>query len=262
MGRLTWGDSGTRFFETGIDRGVLFIDDDPGVSWSGLTDVNEEPDGGESKPYYQDGFKYLNASSNEEYKATLSAFTYPEEFEACEGLVASRQGLYLGHQKRKPFSLSYRTMVGNDVDQHGAYKIHIVYNILAAPSSKAYKGISENIDPMVMSWDLTTIPNYISGYKPTAHLIIDSRHTDPSVLALVENFLYGDDENLSALPDYESLLEMFDTVQDLVVIDHGDGTWSATASFGIIQMTDPITFVITSPSAVFTDDTTYTLSSP
>lgn len=261
MTKLQWNSVGSRYYEGGIDRGVLYIDDQTGVAWNGLTSVAENPSGGEAQPFYLDGIKYLNTSSPEEFQATLTAFTYPLEFEHCSGTYEPRPGMYLTQQKRKSFNLSYRTRIGNDLDNDYGYKIHLVYNALASPTNRPNSTFDSAIDPMDFSWNLTTRPPSISGYKPTSHIVIDSRYTDPTILSLVENILYGTDTDSPRMPSFAELISIFDTIATLTIIDNGDGTWTATAPFDVIRMLDATTFAITADSAVFIDDTSYTISS-
>ena len=212
MTRIAWGTPGERFFETGIDRGVLYIDNFDGVPWNGITSVSEAPTGGEARPYYLDGYQYLNISAAEEFEATINAFSSPREFDICDGTLSISNGLYATQQPRKSFHLSYRTMVGNDTEgaEHG-YKIHLVYNALAAPSSRDNTSIGDSAAPIGFSWAITTLPPAITGIKPTAHMVIDSRMTPPELLAEIEDILYGSNSNSSHMPDVEELMSIFNT---------------------------------------------------
>jgi hypothetical protein len=208
--RLNWDLSGQRFYEVGIDRGVLFVDAAAGVPWVGLISVSESPSGGTPQPYYIDGLKYLNISSAEEFEATIEAYSSPHEFGPCDGTVAIQNGLYVTQQPRKQFSFSYRSKVGNDTqsEDHG-YKIHIVYNALAAPSQRTNKTINDSVDVINLSWSITTLSPPISGFKPTAHMVIDSRYSDPTALSTVEDILYGSDSLTSSLPTPDDLIDIF-----------------------------------------------------
>ena len=193
MTRLVWGETGTRNFEAGVDRGVLYPPSSSvGVPWNGLTSVNERPLGGDSSPYYHDGVKYMQIARAEEFEATIEAYSAPSEFASCDGTSAIYLGLYLTQQPRKQFGFSYRTLIGNDLDStsHG-YKIHIVYNALAKPSSRANYTISNSPDAMSLSWDITTVPIAITGFKPTSHIVISSLVATSAHLIAVENILYG-----------------------------------------------------------------------
>lgn len=210
MPRLNWSAIGERYFETGIDRGVLYVGNNPGVAWSGLTSVSESPSGGDARPYYIDGVKFLNISSAEEYQATINAFGSPTEFGPCDGTISVRNGLFVTQQPRKSFGLSYRTKLGNDVDgpEH-AYKIHIVYNALAAPSQRDHNSIGDSVSPSTSSWSITTLPPAITGYKRTAHLVVDSRYTASNSLVKVEDILYGNDNAAARLPTPNELVSIF-----------------------------------------------------
>jgi hypothetical protein len=174
MTRLNWDVVGERTFETGVDRGVLYVDGSDGVPWNGLISVSESPSGADLSEYYIDGIKYLQLLAGEEFTATIDAFTYPDEFASCDGTRSVGNGLFVTQQPRKGFSLSYRSQVGNDVDgiSHG-YKIHVVYNALAAPSARQRNSLSDSIAPLNFSWQISTKPPRFAGYKPTAHLVID-----------------------------------------------------------------------------------------
>lgn len=210
MTRLAWGAHGERYFEAGTDRGVLYLDGQTGVPWNGLRAVNEAPSGGEPRPYYVDGFKYLNVATAEEFKATLDAFSSPPEFGVCDGTKSIQNGLFVTQQPRKQFNLSYRTMVGNDHDgvDH-AYKIHVVYNALAAPSTRNNQTRGSDSTPMDLSWSITTRPPKMNGLRPTAHVVIDSRLTPPALLASIEDILYGGPEADAMLPSMPELMQLF-----------------------------------------------------
>lgn len=261
MPRLDWDAPGTRFYEAGVDRGVLYVAGQPGVVWNGLTSVNESPSGGEPRPYYIDGVKYLNLSAPEEFEATISAFTYPVEFELCDGSVQPRQGMFLTHQRRKNFGLSYRSLIGSDQSENLGYKLHVVYNALASPTGRDHGTLKEQNDPEEFSWKITTKPPAMDGYKRTSHIVIDSRTTDPTVLSEIEDILYGTDSDSARIPTLEELIGVYDTVSTMTVVDNGDGTFTVTAPYDVIRMLDDETFEITSNNAVFIDEETYTLSS-
>ncbi len=197
--KLQWDKIGERLYETGLDRGVLYPmgtngNYDKGVAWNGLTAVNENPSGAESTPLYADNQKYLNLTSAEDFGATVEAYTYPPEFEVCDGSAEIAPGVTIGQQNRKLFGLSYRTLVGNDTEgqEHG-YKLHLVYGAQAAPSQKNRETVNDNPDAVKFSWELTTTPVDVSGFKPTAHLSIDSTKVDAEKLAALEEILYGKD---------------------------------------------------------------------
>lgn len=198
MTALTWDQVGERYYETGVDRGVLYIPNgsgiyDVGVAWNGLTTVTETPAGAESSPQYADNIKYLNLVSAEEFGATIEAFTYPEEFGQCDGTAAPSAGVLLGQQGRKTFGLAYRTRLGNDLDGTDfGYKLHLIYGALAAPSEKAYSTINDSPEAITFSWEVATTPVLVEGYKPTSLIVVNSAEVDPADLANLEEILYGD----------------------------------------------------------------------
>ena len=206
MPKLTWDNIGERLFETGVKQGVLYpIQSDgkytKGVAWNGLTAVTESPSGAEATPLYADDIKYLNLLSNEEFGATIEAYTYPDEFAECDGSAELATGVMIGQQKRKVFGLCYRTTIGNDVDgnDHG-YKLHLIYGCLAAPSEKAYSTINDSPEAITFSWEVTTTPVNVEGFKPTSQITIDSTKADPTKLAALEAVLYGSAETEAKLP--------------------------------------------------------------
>lgn len=210
MARVSWSDVGQRFYEAGTDRGVLFVPGQDGVPWNGLIGVNESPTGGEPKAYYSDGYKYLNLASAEEYVATIRAYASPREFDICDGTAPIHNGLFATQQTRKSFGLTYRTLVGNDTDGLGhGYKIHLVYNALAASADRAYETRGSNSTPLVMSWTISTLAPIVVGVRPTAHFVIDSRRTPPLLLEAIENILYGTEATVSRLILPQELVDMF-----------------------------------------------------
>ena len=202
---LTWDNNGERFYETGVQKGVLYpqvgTTYPKGVAWNGLTAVTESPSGAEATALYADDTKYLNLISNEEFGATVEAYTYPEEFAECDGSAAIAKGVTAGQQKRKAFGLCYRTTLGNDTDGNDyGYKIHVIYGALAAPSEKAYASINDSPEAITFSWELTTTPVNVSGFKPTASLTIDSTKVDSEKLKQLEEILYGSKTANARLP--------------------------------------------------------------
>lgn len=266
MTKLIWGTVGERFYETGVDRGVLYLDGASGVPWNGLISVSESPSGGEAKPYYQDGFKYANSAAPEEFNASIEAYTYPDEFAVCDGTSAMANGLYITQQQRKSFGLSYRTRVGNDVSNidHG-YKIHIIYNAQANPSEKSYSTSSDDPEASTFSWDISTRQTKFEdpsfGVKYGSHLILDSRIIYPWAMEIIEKTLYGDATTEPSLPDPQTLLSLFVDNALLKITDNGDGTWTAVGPDEAITMLNDDTFEINWPSAVMLDEYNYTISS-
>lgn len=260
MTRLEWGTPGSRRYETGIDQGVLYVGANPGVPWVGLSAVDENPSGGEAKPYYIDGVKYLNVSSAEEYEASISAFTYPDLFTECDGSKQVRAGLFFSQQRRKSFGFAYRSLVGTDLNPDHGYKINLVYNALAAPTSKTHSTISDSAEPSTFSWNITTKPPAVAGYKRTAHIVIDSRTTDTVVLQAVEDAIYGDAENPPRLPTVAEIIGFYDAFYSFVVTDNGDGTYTVSGPDEAIQALDADFLQITWPTVVEVDPNTYTIS--
>lgn len=214
MPKLTWDDTGKRTYETGVDHGVLYVQDESGeypkgVAWNGLTAVNEAPSGAESSPQYADNIKYLELTSAEEFGATVEAFTYPDEFMECDGSAQPTPGVTIGQQARKRFGMCYRTKLGNDVqgDDYG-YKLHLIYGAKAAPSEKAYSTINDSPEAITFSWELTTTPVNVTGYKPTAVIVIDSTKADPTKLQELEKVLYGDEMGEAKLPLPDEVLTL------------------------------------------------------
>lgn len=206
MAKLVWDKTGERLYETGVKQGVLYVQDEngaypKGVAWNGLTNVTESPSGAEATPLYADDIKYLNLMSTEEFGGTIEAYTYPDEFAECDGSAALTTGVYIGQQARKSFGFCYRTTLGNDVDNNGhGYKLHLVYGALASPSEKAYATINDSPEAITFSWEFSTTPVNVTGFKPTASIVIDSTKVDPTKLAELEKILYGDGDAEARLP--------------------------------------------------------------
>lgn len=264
--KIAWNSVGNRFYEAGVDRGVLYVEGRPGVAWNGLISVEESPTGGESVPYYYDGFKYANPSALEEWEADLEAFTYPDEFAYCDGTEMMANGMFITQQRRNSFGLSYRTLIGNDVnaENHG-YKIHIVYDVQAEPSDRSYSTLSDDAEASTFSWHLTARPRKfqdpIFGIKYGAHIILDSTKVYPWTMRAVEEVLYGKDSVDPKLPSPQELLAIFENNTLLHVVDNGDGTWTAVGPESAIIMTSADEFQIDWPSAVMLNDDTYTINS-
>lgn len=206
MAKIVWDETSKRFYETGVKQGVLYPQDatgayPKGVAWNGLTAVTESPSGAEPTALYADDIKYLNLISAEEFGATIEAYTYPDEFAACNGEAELVPGVSLGQQKRQAFGLCYRTVLGNDVagNDYG-YKLHIIYGATAAPSEKAYASINDSPEAITFSWEVTTIPVSVNGFKPTACITIDSTKVDAEKLAALEAILYGFESEEARLP--------------------------------------------------------------
>jgi hypothetical protein len=206
MSKLVWDKTGERLYETGVKQGVLYVQDaqgayPKGVAWNGLTTVTESPSGAEATPLYADDIKYLNLMSTEELGGTIEAYTYPDEWAECDGSAAITVGVYIGQQPRKTFGMCYRTTLGNDVENNAyGYKLHLIYGALAAPSEKAYATINDSPEAITFSWEFSTTPVNVEGFKPTANIVIDSTKVEPAKLAALEAVLYGDTETEARLP--------------------------------------------------------------
>lgn len=205
MAKLVWDQTGEKLYETGVDHGVLYVQEGgiypKGVVWNGLTAVTESPSGAEATPLYADNIKYLNLMSTEEYAATIEAYMYPDEFMVCDGSAEIADGVTIGQQKRKTFGMCYRTIVGNDTDSNAyGYKLHIIYGALAAPSEKAYATVNDSPEAITFSWEVSTTPVTVDGYEPTASVTIDSTKVDAIKLKALEDILYGSDDVDARLP--------------------------------------------------------------
>lgn len=213
MTKLNWDVQGERYYETGVSKGVLYPFKEgkykTGVPWNGLTAVTESPSGAEPTPLYADNIKYLNLLSNEEFAATVEAYTYPDEFAECDGSAEIAVGVSAGQQKRIPFGMSYVTKIGNDTDgQDHGYKIHLIYGALAAPTQKSYATVNDNPEAITFSWELSTTPVEVPNLKPTACITIDSTKVTPENLKKIEDKLYGRDTAEATLPTPAELVAL------------------------------------------------------
>jgi hypothetical protein len=262
MTRLSWDQVGERLFETGLDRGVLYPPTGDGVPWNGLVSVSENPSGGESKPFYLDGYKYQNRSSPSDFEATIEAYTYPDEFATCMGMKYLGSGLYMGNQRRTQFGLSYRTKIGNDlVGDTKGHKIHLVYNALAAPTSQNYGTVGENPQPINFSWNLTTKPVKVSGYKATPTMVIDTTKLTAPLLASLESIIYGSSSAAPRLPTPTELITLFIGWPTLLVTDNGDGTFTVSGPDSLVRLIDLNTFQINGETVTDNGNGTFTVTS-
>jgi hypothetical protein len=288
MTKLIWDGVGDRQYETGVDHGVLYIPNnlgvyDTGVAWNGLTTVTESPSGADATPLYADNIKYLNLVSAEQFGGTIEAYTYPEEFAACDGTVSPEAGVVVGQQSRHPFGLAYRTRKGNDVEGNDfGYKLHLVYGALAAPSEKAYGTINDTPDAITFSWVISTTPVNVTGLKPTSTLIIDSTLVQPTPLVTLEGLLFGTTGANARLPLPDEVLGLFsgsvtsvattpptyNSSTDIVTIPSVTGVVYSVEGVGVVPSGSygPITasIVVTAapaPGYEFTDisDTSWTI---
>lgn len=216
MPRLKWDEAGKRNYETGVSHGVVYPQDNKGeypsgAAWNGLTGVTQSPDGAEPTDLYANNGKYLTLRSAENFKFNIEAYTYPVEFEACDGCGTLADGVTVGQQDRQPFGFTYRTEIGNDTGSSvdDGYKLHLVYGATASPSEKAYQTINDNPEAITLSWDCSTVPVAISGFKPAAHIEIDSTKVDKEKLKQLEDMLYGTETEDAHLPLPDEVITIF-----------------------------------------------------
>jgi hypothetical protein len=262
MAELVWDQAGDRLYETGVSKGVLYKDDTYGVAWNGLTAIEEDV-GTESEPVYFDGVKFNDIITIGDFSAVLRAFTYPDEFLKYEGTLKDQTGFYVMNQPQSRFGLSYQTKIGDDIIESDAgYKIHILYNLTAIPSSRSYETMSDNVDPIEFEWSISSIPEEIENFRPTAHVVFNSRELDPNLLKDIEELLYGNEENEPRLPSLKGLATFIRKWDRLIITDLGNGLWSAESNVeGVITMLDPTTFQIVSDTATYLNPYTYEITS-
>ena len=261
MTALQWDRVGERFFQTGVDRGVLYLHDGTAVVWNGLTAV-EDSSLQENQSYFLDGVKYLEKMLPAEFSGRLRALTYPDELDSLVGIEAAAEGLVYYDQPPQSFNLSYRTSLGNDVDGVSlGYKIHIFYNLVANPDAYIFETIRNPLKPVEFGWTLTGTPPKVMGYRPTVHIAIDSTKTDPNVLETIEDIIWGTVDTHPRLPPIDEIRNLFNAIGVLIIVDNGDGTWTAIdQSNDYISMIDSTTFQIDGADATYLDATTYTIS--
>lgn len=262
MTALMWDEVGARFYQTGVDHGVLYLQDGTAVAWNGLTGV-EEDSTSELKAYWLDGVKYLQNLIPGDFAGKLKAFTYPEEFDTVAGMSPLAPGFDLYDQPVQSFNLSYRTMIGNDLDPELGYKIHILYNVIASPDATGFKTLTDSgTDPVEFSWSLSGTPERLAGYRPTVHVSLDSTHTPPEVMQVMEEQLYGTDVLDPHCLSLTEIAGYYGYLGALIIVDHGDGSWSAIdGSDNYITMLDETTFQIDNADAEYLDPVTYEISS-
>lgn len=260
MSALVWDLSGTRVYETGIDRGVLYLPDGSAVAWNGLTSITEEFDR-ESNPVYYDGMKIMDLVELGDFSGSIKAMTYPDEFEAIEGMRSSRPGMMFGDQPPQTFGLCYRTTIGNDLTSALGYKLHILYNVTAIPKDKEYVTLSDSPELIEFEWEISAVPEEVTGFRPTAHMVINSVDFDPWLLAEVEAMLYGTDDAPPSLVSMQDLVSYINAWYRIKIIDHGDGTWTADSKDdSLISVLPDNSFTITQANAVYSDADTFTIS--
>lgn len=262
MTKIVWDQVGTRQYEMGVDRGVLYPSSGIGVAWNGLISLTENSSGGDAKPYYLDGYKYQNTVGAEEFGATIEAYTYPDEFMQCDGTASLGGGLFATQQRRVPFGLAYRTRIGNDVDAtaHG-FKIHLVYNAVVAPASKGFASLSDTPDPINFSWAITTRALRVTGLKPVSHMVIDSTKVTAPLLSALLTILYGSDTAAPRLPLPAEVVTLFAAWPTLYVVDNGNGTFTVSGPDDIVHLIDAATFQIIAATAVDNGNGSFTVTS-
>lgn len=261
MATLVWDNVGERIFQAGVDRGVLYLPDNSGVVWNGLTSVTENFDR-EVKSYYIDGVKYLETHILGDFSGDLRAFTYPDEFDSLCGITVDEDtGILFHDQNPQSFGLSYRTMIGDDVsDLDRGYIIHIMYNLMANPHNVEYTSLSDQITPIEFGWSLSGTPVIVAGHRPTGHISINSTKIDSGVLSIIETMLYGSSESSPRLLSLSDLIVLISPEFRITIIDNGDGTWTAIGSDTYIGMLDDATFQITEANANYLDVDRYDIS--
>lgn len=261
MPRISWDDVGERTYESGLDRGVLYLSDGSAIPWNGLTSV-VEAEGTETEDIIYEGTKIATSLSLGVFSGTITGITCPKQFYDYIGSYEMRRGFNVTSQKPKYFGMSYRTRVGNDVDgSEASYKIHVLFNVLAVPSDKTYA--SETSDPSLveLSWDITATPEPVPGIRPTAHFVIDSKDLDPWLLEDVEAVLYGSDINYAGLPSMAAFVEYLYTWARIDILDNGNGTWTAIERRpGFISVDDEGMFEIVKVKSHYLDEDTYEVS--
>lgn len=260
MTRLVWGEVGQRYYEAGVDRGVLYVDGE-GYAWNGLVSVDESPSGGEARAYYIDGVKYLNIASKEEFEATLDAIYSPPQFDACDGVGQLRPGLFATQQRRKEFGLSYRTGIGSDTDPNRGYKIHIVYNALAAPSSRSRKSLNDSPEVEPLSWSITTKPVMIPEMGRSAHLMVDTTTAPAYAVEQLELMLYGSEMSDPRLPDPDEVVGLFTDPSPFMVTDLGNGLFELSGSGLAVNPLGNSMYEITAETITAIDANTAQISS-
>ena len=261
MTRLVWDQAGDRVYENGVSQGVFYGSDSKGIPWNGLISV-DEINNSSVDPLYFDGFKYADLVTIGDFEGRIRAYTYPDEFLDYEGIDDWKPGFYLADQTKDRFGLSYRTEISSDQGSQIGYKIHLLYNLIAVPSDKRYQTLSLDSEPMEFEWDISAIPEQIDRFRPTAHVVIDSRKMDPFLLTDIEAIIYGNEEKEPLLPELNGFITFVQKWGRFIVVDNGDGTWTATSPLeGVITMLDEETFQIDTDTAVYIDSESYTLSS-
>jgi hypothetical protein len=260
MAKIVWDKVGDRFYQTGVQNGVIYLEDGRYAPWNGLTSVSEG--GGEAPTaVYFDGHKVSDLTKPSDFSATVNAITYPEELYDLQGFGVVSSGVYLGEQQPERFNMSYQTLVGSDLTGDAGYKIHILYNVVLTPSDATFNSISGDSDITEFSWTLTTVPEEVEGFQPTSHIVMDSRKANPTLLAQVELLLYGGITANPVFPTFQALTDMLLSYYIIEIVDNKDGTWTAVARGDYIDLEETREFEITGIDATYLDAGTYEASS-
>lgn len=262
MAELVWDEPGSRTYESGLDRGVLYLPDGIAIPWNGLTDVTEGSDNEKSSVYF-DGQKINELVTLGGFTGKIKAITYPDEFSELEGMAEIAPGLMLGQQQPQAFGLCYRTKIGSDLDGDLGYKIHLLYNVFAVPSDKSYGTLTDDPDITDFEWDISAIPEEVEGFKPTAYVSFDTRLLDESLLSDIEEKLYGTAEVDAEQIPLSNLVNYLYFGYKWKIIDNGDGTWAAITPFeGLIEIdpVDPDKWTLLETNETYLDDDIYTIS--
>lgn len=264
MPPLVWDNTEDRRFETGIDRGVLYLDDGAvALPWNGLTSISEKFSETVRETYFFDGMKYFNVVEEGDFNGSIQAFTFPDQFMECDGSVFYLPGFSVKNQNAKPFSMTYRTLIGNadDGTDHG-YKIHILYNLTAVPSGITNETLGDSPEPIEFEWDVVARPEPILNYRPTSHVIIDSTLMNDDILQYIEGLLYGDEGTEPSLPSLNFLVDLilYFASSLIVIEDNGDGTWSATGSPPFVAMVSDGIFQLTGVEGTYLTPDIYELT--
>lgn len=261
MTKIVWDQAGSRLFEVGVDRGVFYPSTGNGFAWNGLSSVTETIKDANETIHFIDGTKFVNQLTIGDFSATIQAYTYPDEFAQYDGYGDDG----FTYQKRSTFNLTYRTRVGDDLSgPDNAYKLHLVYNCLAAPVSSDYATNGDSIDPTMFSWTISTTPIAIPNARPTAHIVIDTTRAYSGVVSAIEDILYGVDGVNPRFPGIEEIIGIFEDESEFVIIDHGDGYFTAIgaddATHSHVKLVEPTVFELSSPSVEIVDSITYNAS--
>ena len=257
---INWDNVGERTYESGLDRGVLYLPDGSAVPWNGLTSISEKVEKSVDSVFY-DGAKISDLVTMGSFSASLSAMTYPEEMDLIEGTRELRNGVFLGEQSPTTFGLCYRTNMSNDLDSEAGYKIHVVYNITAVPSDRNYASLNDSPEVVEFEWDLTTTPEHLDGFRPSAHMVIKTADLDPWLLAEIEEILYGGTVAAASLIPMDELVDKINNWFRVQITDNGDGTFTARSDYaGYIFVLSGDKFQINNANVIYTDDNTYLLS--